>query len=234
MKRFLETDRWDERSRLIAAATLTGAVLLFAMLFPLLFRQSAAPQPERGRTLLDVRADLFAQYWNAGDAAAALRVELTAPPDAQTAKRCEARMAEIVGACIVDRALENTVPTGQDYFSLSDGTHSVNICRMWLERKGDWRNWLDVCFDADSGEVYYLYLSCECLENHARYVGQMDAPARQLPALLAKLAQGEIRFDADGAAETQTLVISGEDGTVCYRVGGVAYEQLIDLKVSCF
>ena len=143
-------------------------------------------------------------------------------------------MAEILAACIADLHLEELSPTGHDYVTITDGKTDVNICRMWMERKGDWRNWLDVCFDADSGEIYYLYLSCERLSNGDAYTGYVQELKLRLSELLQTQAKGTVRYRNAEGENTEIAVVAGENGTVCYRIGGVAYNELIDVKISCF
>lgn len=234
MKRFLESERWNEKTRMIAIAIVTGAILLFAMLFPLAFLQNAETEAPKEAATLDARSALFAEYWAAGDEQANFLAEVALPPDGAKLERCEALMAEIVAACIADTQLEALTPTGHDYVTISDGETDVNLCRMWMERKGDWRNWLDVCFDADSGEIYYLYLSCERLSNSESYAGYVQALKTHLSELLLRQAHGAVRYRNTEGENTEIAVVAGENGTVCYRIGGVAYHELIDVKITCF
>jgi len=234
VKRFLEGEHWNEKTRLIAIAVLTGAIILFAMLFPLAFRKSAETEIVAEAAALDVRCALFAEYWAAGENQAGFLVELPQPPDNAKMERCEALMAEILAACITDQQVDQLAPTGRDYITISDGETEVNLCRMWMERNGDWRNWLDVCFDADSGEIYYLYLSCERLHNSEAYAGYAQELKVRLSELLQRQAQGAMRYRSTEGENTEIAVVSGENGTVCYRIGGVAYNELIDVKISCF
>lgn len=234
MKRFLESERWNEKTRMIAIAIVTGAILLFAMLFPLAFLQNAETEAPKEAATLDARSALFAEYWAAGEDQAGFLAEGALPPDGAKLERCEALMAEIISACIADTQLDDMTPTGHDYISISDGETDVNLCRMWMERKGDWRNWLDVCFDADSGEIYYLYLSCERLHNSEAYAGYVQALYTRLRELLQRQVQGSVRYTNIEGEKTEIAVFTGENGTVCYRIGGVVYDELIDVKFACF
>ena len=234
MKRFLENERWNEKTRLIAIVVATGAVLLFAMLFPLAFRRSAETETEKEPATLDARSALFAAYWAAGDDQADFLLPPQQLQDHEKIERCEALMAEIVAACIADTRLEDLTPTGRDFMTVSDGETEVNLCRMWMERNGDWRNWLDVCFDADSGEIYYLYLSCERLSNSEAYAGYVQALYTRLSELLQRQVQGAVRYQNIEGEKNEIAVLTGENGTVCYRIGGVVYDELIDVKICCF
>ena len=234
MKQFLDSERWNEKMRMIVLAALTGAILLFAMLFPLAFRQKAEAEPVAEPLALDARSALFAAYWEAGEGQDGFLAETPFLPDKAFSARCDALMAEIISVCIADVKVTDLSPTGRDYITLTDGEADVNVCRMWLEREGDWRNWLDVCFDVDSGEIYYLYLSCEKLAEDAVYDGYVKTLEAKLGELLQKQAQGTLRYRHVEGENAEIAVISGSNGTVCYRIGGMIYDKFIDVKLNCF
>lgn len=233
MKKLLDGFQWNDKTKLLISAIATGAVLLFAILFPLSFRQSTAQQAPKAAGA-EERTALFAAYWNAGDAAEALTVTKQEQPGKEREDLCKARMQGLIAACIVDEKLEDASPTGSEYVTVSDGQTQVNVCRMWMERSGDWKNWLDVCFDADTGEIYYLYLSCECLSRQENYTQFSSLNGEQIAAELASRQNGAIRYFGEEADGMQTVVISEADGTVCYQIACTAYDHLIDVKINCF
>jgi len=232
VKKWIDHFQWNDRTKLAAAAAATGAVLLFAILFPLVFLYHPAETTDRG-VALDSRAKLFVRYWNAKDEENGISEETIAEPKPETAALCEARMDGIVAVSIPDRALEERTPTGSEYLKISEGDAEVNLCRMWLERSGDWKNWLDVCFDADTGELYYLYLSCACLKAPEAYEDDVNARVEQLAETLAACMDGEIRLvETDGTA--QTVMITTPEGTIGYRLDCNCSERLVDIKINCF
>ena len=230
MRELFEGLRWNDRTKLLVSAVATGAVVLFAILFPLTFRQSGAQTVPAAATL-EERTALFTEYWNAGDGAEGISVTKEETPEQERTELCAARMQGIIAACIADENLADASPTGSEYTSVSDGVTQVNVCRMWMERSGDWKNWLDVCFDADTGEIYYLYLSCECLSNAERYALPMDT--QRAAEKLAALQDGTLRYLGPGEAGGQTAVIAAPCGTIIYTVDCTAYDTLVDVKINC-
>lgn len=50
-----------------------------------------------------------------------------------------------------------------------DQGKSFRILRFLLGWDTDWKNWIQVVFDADTGEIYFFYSSALCNKNHADY-----------------------------------------------------------------
>lgn len=232
MKKFLSEMKWNDRTKLALAALATGAVLLFSMLFPLAFRSRVTAEPDAVPASLEERAALFAAYWDAGDTE--ISSEKIETPDVEMKALCEAEMQQLIQRCIVDRRVENFAPDGSEYLRISDGETTATVCRMWLETTGDWKNWLDVCFDADTGEIYYLYLSCGNVSNPAEYTGVADLNCGRIISDLADCQGAFVRYTDGETNGTQTAVLSAPEGTICYTVKCTAYENLLDVKVGCF
>jgi len=223
---------FSERTGLVIAASVTGALLLLAILLPLAFRRMPAPTEDPTGFTAEQRARLFADWW-AGDAEASKpRSEKLSAPGEDTVERCEARMRELVKLWVPDQGLEETAPSGSDYTLVSGGGGAIRVCRMWLEIQGDWQNWLDVCFDADTGEIYYLYVSRSCLYNAERYSGDEPLSDRLVAERLAAELDGTLRRVEPTTGGTLALV-SVEGGTVLYSLSCVSYDRLIDVKAQC-
>ncbi len=230
MKKFLESLRWDDRTKLIAAAAATGAVLLFAMLFPLTFRRSAEPAVADA----GARAALFSAYWDAGAQEETVSVRKLETPDEEMAARCTAHMRTLIRECIDDRRLPDLEPSGYEYSLLRAGRRQMTVCRMWLDQTGDWHNLLDVCFDAESGMLCYLYLSRECLSNRSDYPASDTLTCSAVVERLAAALGGTVRHTDSRDDTACTALIDTPTGTVAYRVECSVFDRLVDLRLSCF
>ena len=213
-----------------------AAGLIVALLLPLAFRASPEEKkPERKTFALDERAALFAAWWYGGSD---MEFEVThiEPEENAAAAFCEERMEELVARCIDDRAfrMKDAEVFGEESVSIEGEAGTLRLCRMWLQARGDWQNWLDVCFDADTGLIYYLYLSRECQSNLDLYtLAPEERPtAGSVARGLARECDGELRRFLDDGDSGGTALITCEDGSLCYTVGCVYYDALIDVRVG--
>lgn len=219
-----------EKGRLILFAGICGALLIAAMLLPLAFRRTP-DAPQSADFTAEDRAALFVTYWY--DGAEGQTVEKMDEPGERLGAFCTARMTEIVSRCLTDRGLGDTTPTGSEYASVTGERGTVRLCRMWLQARGDWQNWLDVCFDADSGDVYYLYVSRECLTNLNLYTGAEHPEGREIAEGLAGEFGGALRYYLADGSGGGTAILSVDGSTLCYEIGCVAYDALIDVRINC-
>lgn len=232
MKKLKHELRWDDRGKMLLAAALSGAVLLIAIFLPLAF---LTLQPD-GNADADVeqKAAIFAAYWYAAEGENPVFFENVSVPDRETVVRCEEKMKGIVSQWIYDASVEYSAPSGSEYTRLESGNGEMTLCRMWLETQGDWRNWLDVCFDAESGTLYYFYLSRECLRAQEIYGDNSGLSAEVVAQRLAELLEGKVRyFSAPDESGTCTALISVPGGTLCYSINCRAYDRLIDIRINC-
>ena len=235
MKKLRDFLQMDDRLRLIVSAATVGVVLIAAMLVPLAFRMNeAGPEQNTGNTPAS-RAAVFAAYWNDAPGGENIRVEKPGDVPEKQTEFCETVMQTLTARCISDQGLNITEPTGREYTVLHDesGTE-LPICRMWLEAKGDWQNWLDVCFDSSTGELYYLYLSRECLTNGQKYVSDGEpVDAAYIADTLAREYGWTLRSLSGGESGSATAVFSSEDGTLCYQIDCKIYSTLVDIRLCC-
>ena len=222
-----------EKGSLILAASVTGALLLLALLLPLAFRTSTIPASEESDVLFSVeqRSRLFAAWWTGAEDEKP-RSEKLSEPGEETIEFCRKRMRALVELCVPDQGLEETEPTGSDYTRVIGDGGAIRVCRMWLEAQGDWQNWMDVCFDADTGDIYYLYVSRSCLRNADRYRSDEPLTAARVAERLAKELDGTLRH-FEPTENGAVALISAEGGTVIYGLKCVNYDRLIDVKVQC-
>lgn len=238
MKKLRELFPLDDRMKLIVSASALGLLLIAAMLIPLGFRVPLPAQPTAdAASAVEKRAKLFAEYWNNGGEAEYITVEKPNSVSEVQKTACERIFRELTDRCINDQALSEPEATGREYTVLrsSDGT-VLRLCRMWLEARGDWQNWLDVCFDSESGEVYYLYVSRECISNLQLYrsSGSTVSVPEDVAKLLAENYGWELRYSGVGSSDTTGVVYTANDGgTLCYEIGCRVYDALVDVKLCC-
>ena len=235
MKKLLERLRADgERSKLLFSVIGVVLAVIAAMLLPLAFRSEGAGAPDAAEMTLEERTRMFSDYWNRGAEAAGLTVTKPDPVPRKMKETCETVMRTLIARSIDDRGLDDLTPTGSEYTVVSDGGgREVHICRMWLEKRGDWQNWLDVCFDADTGELYYYYLSRECLTNRKLYQTEEIPDAKLIAEKLAEDNGWTLRYLADEADGAAAAVYSSPGGTLCYEISCRWYDALVDIKLCC-
>ncbi len=232
MKKLLERLRTD-RAKLLLSVAGVALALLAAMLLPLAFRTDPQTPDAPAALTLETRTQLFADYWNATEPSD-FTVEKPDPVPRRMKETCETVMRTLVARFVNDKSLPDAAPTGSEYTVVTDAEgRELHLCRMWLEARGDWQNWLDVFLDADSGELYYFYLSRECLTNRKNYATPELTQPEQIAELIASENGWTLRHlsaEADGSA---AAVYSTPGGTVCVSVSARVYDALIDVKISC-
>ncbi len=234
MKKLLERLRMkSDRAKLLFSFCGTALVLIAAMLLPLGFRTSPGAEHTAAAMTLEERTQMFADYWTNGAEAGGYLVEKPDPVPRKMKETCETVARTLIARAIDDRALADTTPTGSEYTVVSDGAgRELKLCRMWLERRGDWQNWLDVCMDAETGEIYYFYLSRECLTNRKSY----SLPEQAGPSQIAESLATENGWTLRRLAEEESgavAVYSSAGGTLCYTISCRLYDALIDVKIAC-
>ena len=234
MKKLLERlQAGGERTKLLLSIGGVVLVVILAMLLPLAFRAAPAGEEPAKELTLAERAALFADYWERGAEAGGYTVTKPDPVPRQMKDTCETVMRTLIARCIDDQGLDDPSPTGSEYTVVTDADgREISVCRMWLERRGDWQNWMDVCIDADTGELYYYYLSRECLTNRKLYETP-DTDAGRIAAGLAEEYGWTLRYLAEEADGGAAAVYSSDGGTLCYQISCRVYDALTDIKVTC-
>jgi len=223
----------SDRAKLLLSFCGAALVLIAAMLLPLGFRTAPGTDRDPAAMTLEERTRMFADYWTGGAEAGGYLVEKPDPVPRKMRETCETVARTLIARAIDDRALTDATPTGSEYTVVSDGTgRELKLCRMWLERRGDWQNWLDVCMDAETGEVYYFYLSRECLTNQRSYSLPEQAGAAQIAESLATENGWSLRHLAEESGGA-VAVYSSAGGTLCYTISSRLYDALIDVKITC-
>lgn len=228
MKKLTDSLHLTERTKLTVSVALAAALLLAAMLVPLAFRTEAA-EPEVSAT----HCAALVQRYLAGETDG-LSVQRLNAPDAALAAGCETRMHTFAARCIDDREVDLTGPYSSEYTVLSDGEATLRVCRMWIELRGDWQNWLDVLFDVDTGELYHLYLSRERLSHAERYPATESSrpTARYTAETLAAELGGTLSSLRETGDNRVFAVIDAMQGTAFFDIACVSYDSLIDLTID--
>lgn len=225
----------NDRLKLIIYGSVTAAVFIVCALVPLLFI-GGETRPRVTELSVGERAEIFGAYWN--DGGVDCRVSAINRPDSGALELCARRMEQISSLCLVDKGSGQLKSEGSEYISVVKGDDEIRLCRMWLEVQSDWRSWLDVCFDMDNGDVYYFYLSAECVSNPGKYSGvipdRMDAES-----IAGHMAQQrgyglvDLNMDVDDSGSL-TAIYTGEGSIVCMKISCVCYRTaLIDVKLCC-
>ena len=236
IKKILELLRHpDDKVKLLFSVSAMGLLIVAAMLVPLGFRNVQEPENSPEPVALGQEQKLFADYWILGPEKSGVTVAKLETVNAQTKSSCEMAMASLVARCLDDRELDYSQPTGSEYTRISnEAGEELFLCRMWLEATGDWQNWMDVCMNAETGEIYYLYLSRECLRNQHLYADGTTLPDAEFIANTIAAEYGWTLRWLGGEAEGGTAaVFTGDEGTVCYQIDCKAFDTLIDIKLCC-
>ena len=232
LKKLLERVHTD-RAKLLLSVAGVVLVILAAMLLPLAFRTDPETPDAPDTLTLEARTQLFADYWNASDPSG-FTVEKPDPVPRRMKETCETVMRTLVARFVADQGLSDLTPTGSEYTVVTDAEgRELHLCRMWLEARGDWQNWLDVFMDADSGELYYFYLSRECLTNRKDYALPEMTQPDQIADFIASENGWTLRHLSEEADGSASAVYSTPGGTVCVSVSARVYDALIDVKISC-
>lgn len=226
--------RLTAKKHVVALAAL-ALVFALAALLPLNFvdNQSAGEKTDS----YVARAALFAEYWSGEEGDYEIE-KITEPSDVQL-DFCSSRFDELVERCKVDRAKDTeTKMEGSEYVIVRSNGVSIQLCRKWLQYSGDWNSWLDVCFDMNTGEVFYLYTNGECIYNSSEYsnVAPGSADAEELARLIADEMDFQLYyFDESlepGASSTAVYLCDGSP--LKLRLSVVYYEgRLFDVKIVC-
>ncbi len=224
----------SDRTRLGVYWIVTALVFIAAALFPLSYRDSRALAEQslsRG-----ARAVIFADYWNS-DSGKAKAEKLTEAEDIQE-KYCKQRMNEIMLRCDIDSKDGQTEYSGAEYLRISTEDGSIDICRMWIQSQGDWRNWTDVCFDIDTGDIYYLYTSSECVtrpENYAEAIPKDLDAGYIAEKIVENTGYDIISMNWSGSmADTARVIYRDKGEVLSLDISCIYYEaSLLDVKIVC-
>lgn len=202
----------NEKQKFMLYASACFVLLIMAVLLPLAFRTAPAPdasEPEAAQTRV------FLEFWSGEDSHVASKVIDDA--DEQLRNRCLDRFREISSAYLPDRELSFSAPDGLEITELRSGSEQFRICRIWVNARGDWQNWIDACFDADTGRIFYFYSDAACLAHPGSY-GTISVPTDTAAAAetLADLNGDSIQYFFSVDSETAHGIFALSDGSISY------------------
>ena len=142
-------------------------VFLIACFLPLAFSGGSDANEERDSE----NAALFVKFTNNEKY---VRTKVNKKISNNKVKACEEIFDEIISEYIIDSTPRKTVNEGTEFITVSFEGKSIDLCRMWLQDQGDWTNWVDVYMDANTGFIYYLYVSGICVYNNDKYINALE------------------------------------------------------------
>lgn len=85
-------------------------------------------------------------------------------------KKIFAVLEQTTSMLIYDEVGGETESTGNEIVTVTDRDGvSVRLVRIYREWHGDWKNWMEFIADAETGDIYYLYISSSCENNIEQY-----------------------------------------------------------------
>ena len=216
------------RTKIISAVLILLVLFAACALLPLSFG-GASDSVQEAPPSIARSAELFARYWS--DSGENYEISATETVSAQDESLCREYMQGIVSDAFIDEGEQEMVSEGIEFFVLRDEEIEIRLCRAWLETKGDWKNWIDVIFDMDTGFVYYYYFSSGILSGGEKYLyteySQMDSET------IARRIANETGYALRFTKETTNAFI--KDGEVfCVQILYThARGSLIDITITC-
>ena len=225
------SEKLSEKTRMLIYIVAACVVFLFSVLIPLAFRGDGPADPY---FITGERAAMFAKY-NAKDAE--IKYKVVKEPEKSMLKFCDSRFDQICSVAIIDSNVRKVITAGEEYINLSDGEKSMTICHMWLQDEGDWTNWIDVYMDAETGFVYYIYISGVCVNNFENYVNAIEEEfnAKTIASTIAKETQFDLKLvNWSGKAEDTAMAYTSSDGSaIVWNIYCSYYPgSLLDVKIS--
>ena len=205
-------------------------VFLIGCFLPLAFSGGPDANAERDSE----NAALFVKFSNNEKY---VRTKIDKKPANSTVKACEEIFNEILNEYIIDDAARKTVNKGSEYMTVSFEGKSIDLCRMWLQDQGDWTNWVDVYMDANTGFIYYLYVSGICVYNNDKYVNALEThpDCRNIAAKIAEEHGYNLEIvNWSGKSEDSAKAFTrlGGDALVWNIKCSYHPASLIDIKIS--
>lgn len=221
---------------------LSSAFLLLCALLPLAFRNTDgtaspdalySPGPDIFfPSQLSDRLVLYRKFRGSG---AGGGVSVTTTTYSADMVPCIELLDKIFPLFIIDELESSVESEGVNFYYVTDETGAtIRLAERYKSWYGDWKNWLVIVADIDTLDVYYVYLSSECLSGFDKY-GQ--ASPEELAAAFADVMEMELLsfVDTDKGWET---VLTSNGRNLCYSIiGSEYYDQkarahLIDYKLT--
>lgn len=134
---------------------------------------------------------------------------------------------------------ETLLSSGVEYTLIEYGENgeTMRLVEHYVEWLADWRNWMVIVMDADTGLPYHAYTSSEYLLDRRDYVEAGELPDN-LEDLLARF--GEITglrlvdfWEVDAAENLFAAELSDGESSICYDINFLyARASLVDVKLT--
>ncbi len=166
-----------------------------------------------------------------------VKSKINTKPGNAKIKFCKEIFNEILANGVIDNASRKTISEGCEFINVSYEGESIELCRMWLQDQGDWTNWVDIYIDADTGFVYYLYISGICVYNNAEYLDAFDVnpDCRNIASYIAEKYGYNLEIvNWSGKSEDSAKVFMRLGGKALVWSISCSYHpgSLMDIKIS--
>lgn len=216
-------------SRPLASSLAATAVLLVAALLLPLTLMGGSYVGDSG-----VAAAMFADWWRGGNT---YRAQRLASVTGESERYAEARLNELVAECLPPDEGAATLNSGIDLVTLTNADGGqVRLCREWRLTAGTWARWIDVCFDMDTGFVYYIYLSGQRLSGSAADAVSADSLAETLYLSdgWEMLSTGEQVYESGRTGVTGVLTRAGSEISFSMDTDALrAADGYFDIRYTC-
>lgn len=164
---------------------LASVFLLFCAVLPLFFRNGdeLSPSPPGVSpqiatfplTELDDKTNLYLKYNSGQSGMSVTKTPLSFEDESDYNDHVQPStdlLESLFSQFGIDEEEYSVGEQGFNYFSLTDSSGAtIRIAEHYKRWYGDWENWLRIAVDIDTLDIYYVYISCNCLEHFEKYIG---------------------------------------------------------------
>ncbi len=217
----------------VILVAVTLAVVVLGALLPIRWMGGETPwdEPVMAETAAERRRcwlDFYAKAPDSGSYSTDLEAGL--------ARQMQNKVTQILNWATIDQGQEVEEARGETCISVWSGNKRTRVWHYYRQWRGDWRNWMEIYIDADTQEIYYLYISSGCERNQSLYQSLTDS--RNAAEIGSDFLQSWGDMTVTGTQATAADVVSrlscaGVGGTVSYDVTWKYYPgALMDFRVQ--
>ena len=223
-------DSLSERTKTYVYVGTALLVFLISCFLPLAFSGGA----DASSVNESEKAVVFVKYINKEKY---VKSKVDTKPGNAKIKFCQEIFEGILADGILDNASRKTISEGYEFIKVSYEGESIELCRMWLQDQGDWTNWVDVYIDAETGFVYYLYISGICIYNNAEYLKafEVSPDCKNIASYIAEKYGYNLEIvNWSGKSEDSAKVFMRLGGEALVWNINCSYHpgSLVDIKIS--
>lgn len=238
------------KKQIIIYSAVTLLVIIICAVLPLGFVSLEAPKEENNEPLtLSQKADVFLTYWNEGhgDGRGGYEYEELSRSDmtAESLALCADIKNKLWDNFTVDDAVAGFEDQGETYFKMTDDEgREIRFYHVWYRWAGNWNNWFNLCADADTGTIYYFYVSSAFRENSVTKKETAIVSNTLTGAAANNIAVAPYTDSVEMANlwsrfcgyECASVIENGEyndDGTPIYTAIYIAEDEALRYNISC-